>query len=448
MPSWSRFSVGRWTPRATAALLRRWLYSCVPFASRALELTFPQVYVSRFRRPYSRWLLAHYPSSARQERMREHLATLPYQPLISIILPVHNTPADFLAQAIESVRRQIYPQWELCIADDASNDPRVRLTLETHCRRDQRVRVLYRQHNGHIAAASNSALSLVTGTFVAQLDHDDLLAPHALYEIVRALNERPDADMLYSDEDKIDEFNHLGEPFFKPEWSPDSFLSRMYTCHLAVFRTSVVRAIGGFREHLSGAEDYDLGRRVGASNQDVLNNEGKVARYTAQVFVGSAAIAPGALPRRSADPQYRLRRPDGNRDLHPAARVHQRGRPHEVRGEGAAVPQGERESHHHCPTAAQLSPRYGECSIYFVMAFATCVPTVLDKCRSLPVDAMISDPIFTSIHAITINAPPEQVWPWIAQMGGGRAGGTAEMRLTTWHASYKRRARVPDRYPR
>ena len=163
-----------------------------------------------------------------------------------------------MQEAIESVIHQIYPHWELCIADDASTAPHVREILEHYQAQDDRIKVTFRATNGHISHCSNSALALATGEFIALLDHDDCLTPDALYEVALLINRQPEADMIYSDEDKLDEQGLLRDPFFKPDWCPDSFLTRMYTCHLGVYRRAIVTAIGGFRVGLEGSQDYDL----------------------------------------------------------------------------------------------------------------------------------------------------------------------------------------------
>jgi glycosyltransferase involved in cell wall biosynthesis len=181
-----------------------------------------------------------------------------YQPTISIVVPVYNPDRAFLAAAIESVLAQIYPHWELCLADDQSSQPHVREVLEHYQAQDSRIKVVFREENGHISRASNSALELATGDFVALLDHDDAIAPQALYEVVSYLNAHPNTDMIYTDEDKIDEGDRRFDPFFKPDWCPDSFLSRMYTCHFGVYRRAIVEQIGGFRVGFEGAQDYDF----------------------------------------------------------------------------------------------------------------------------------------------------------------------------------------------
>ncbi len=184
------------------------------------------------------------------------------RPLISVIMPVYNTPRPWLIRALDSVRDQIYPNWELCVADDASTEPHVAEILRDYARRDARIKTVFRETNGHISAASNSALELATGEFCALLDHDDELPQHALAEIIYALEARPDLEFIYTDEDKIDESGHRSDPYFKPDWNPDLLLGQNYTCHFSVFRTARLRAIGGFREGLEGSQDWDLTLRA------------------------------------------------------------------------------------------------------------------------------------------------------------------------------------------
>jgi Predicted glycosyltransferases len=178
--------------------------------------------------------------------------------MISIIMPVYNTPETFLREAIQSVLDQVYTNWELCIADDASTASHIKPILEEYQQQDSRIKVVFRTKNGHISVTSNSALELATGEFIGLLDHDDVLTPDALYEVVSLLNQHPVADMIYSDEDKLNEKGELTGHFFKPDWCPDSFLSRMYTCHFGVYRREIINQIGGFRIGYEGSQDYDL----------------------------------------------------------------------------------------------------------------------------------------------------------------------------------------------
>ena len=185
------------------------------------------------------------------------------QTRFSVVMPVYETPEPLLRKAIDSVRRQLYPRWELCIADDASKAPHVRRVLEEAMRDDARIKVTFREQNGHISAASNSALTLASGDWVALLDHDDELAEHALYMMAEEIAAHPDADLVYSDEDKIDHGGRRFDPHLKPDWNPDLFWSQNYLAHLCVLRRSRVVEVGGFREGFEGSQDYDLYLRAG-----------------------------------------------------------------------------------------------------------------------------------------------------------------------------------------
>jgi GT2 family glycosyltransferase len=184
-----------------------------------------------------------------------------YTPKISIIMPVWNTNPAELRSAIESVEAQTYPFWELCICDDGSDRPGVLECLKRFNGLDTRVRVRHASSRAGIAVASNTALAMATGDFVAFLDHDDELAPQALEKVVEALNADPSLDLIYTDEDHIEDGRRV-QPRFKPEWSPDLFLSYNYLCHFCVIRRSVVVEAGGLRQGFEGAQDYDLLLRV------------------------------------------------------------------------------------------------------------------------------------------------------------------------------------------
>jgi GT2 family glycosyltransferase/glycosyltransferase involved in cell wall biosynthesis/predicted nucleic acid-binding Zn-ribbon protein len=212
---------------------------------------------------YAAWVAAYdslTPELA--DQIRTKLAGLTRRPLISVLMPVYNTPEKWLVRAIESVRRQLYDNWELCIADDASKEPHVRRILERYQKKDPRIKVVYRENNGHISAASNSALALAHGEFLALLDHDDEIRPHALACVALELDAHPEADLVYSDEDKIDENGHRYDQYFKPDWNPDLFLVQNYVSHLGVYRTLLVREVGGFRVGYEGSQDWDLAMRV------------------------------------------------------------------------------------------------------------------------------------------------------------------------------------------
>jgi GT2 family glycosyltransferase len=215
-------------------------------------------------------------------------------PRFSILTPVHETPAPVLRKMMRSVRRQSFDAWELCLVDDGSRQPHVRQILAAAAAADPRVRVVHREENGGIVAASNDALALARGEFVALLDHDDELHPDALALVANALGAEPEADYVYTDEDKIDLRGHHFAPFFKPDWSPERMRCQMYTCHLSVLRRSLVEEVGGFDEEFQGSQDWDLVLRVTERARRVVH----VPRvlYHWRVLETSAAAAAEAKP--------------------------------------------------------------------------------------------------------------------------------------------------------
>lgn len=187
---------------------------------------------------------------------------LSYSPLISVVVPVYNVDSQLLRECIESVLAQTYTNWQLCIADDASSWQSVKEVLNEY-EKNPKVKIVYRKENGHISKATNSALSIAEGEYVSFMDCDDTLAPNALFEVAKKLNENPRLDFIYSDEDKINESGSKRHyPHFKAEWSPDTFMSLMYTSHLGTYRKSLVEEVGMLREGFEGAQDYDLTLRI------------------------------------------------------------------------------------------------------------------------------------------------------------------------------------------
>ncbi|RIX44169.1 MAG: glycosyltransferase [Rhodocyclales bacterium GT-UBC] len=193
--------------------------------------------------------------------LRPNIGTWALQPLLSIVMPVYNPPLPLLREAIQSVQAQIYPHWELCIADDASPGDAVWDFLRAEAAADERIRIVRRAENGHISQASNSALALVSGEFVVLMDNDDLLPPDALYWVAEAVNRRPGVQMIYSDEDKLDANGRRFGGYLKPDWNYTLFLGQNLFSHLGVFRTALMREVGGFRKGLEGSQDYDLALR-------------------------------------------------------------------------------------------------------------------------------------------------------------------------------------------
>lgn len=210
--------------------------------------------------PYTRWCW--------HNRLTPRLRTVLQQdadalgraggPLISVLVPAYNTPEKYLRELLDSLRQQIYPRWELCIADDASPQPHVRRMLEEAARLDPRIKPVFRTENGHISRATNSAFDLATGEFVALLDHDDLLPHDALLHVAQAIARHPTAGYLYTDEDKIDDHGRRFDPQFKGGWSPEMAITHNYTHHLTVIRRAIVEKAGRLRPEFNGAQDIDL----------------------------------------------------------------------------------------------------------------------------------------------------------------------------------------------
>ena len=212
---------------------------------------------------YLQWLEEFFPSSTqRYDQLRGYMRDWTYQPLISIVVPVYNPRIDWLIQAIDSVRNQIYPHWEICLADDASTHPEVRTILGELSKEDSRIRVAFRPENGHISAATNSAIELARGDYLGFLDQDDLLALEALFWVVEALQESPRPKFLFSDEDKVDENGKRFAPFFKCDLNRELLLSQNMVTHFAVYESRLIESLGGCRIGFEGAQDYDLTLRA------------------------------------------------------------------------------------------------------------------------------------------------------------------------------------------
>ncbi|MHB8190849.1 MAG: glycosyltransferase family 2 protein [Ferrimicrobium sp.] len=208
---------------------------------------------------YQRWIDCFDTiTEADRSAIRAQIADWVDPPTISIVMPVYNTPRAFLEAAIESVRTQLYPNWELCIADDASTAEHIRPMLDHYAAQDPRIKVLFRETNGHICAASNSALTLATGDYVGLLDHDDELSEHALYWMVNEILAHPETELIYSDLDKITTRGERLDPYFKPDWNPDLLLGQNYVIHFLVIKRTQVLECGGFRKGFEGSQDWDL----------------------------------------------------------------------------------------------------------------------------------------------------------------------------------------------
>lgn len=238
---------------------------------------------------YEVWLEKNKLTPEKVEAMAKEQQDFAYKPKISIITPVYNTDERWLRKAIESVRAQIYPNWELCLVDDGSTKPDVKAVLEEYRRIDDRIKVEFLEKNGGIAEATNRALAMATGEFVGFLDHDDELTLDALFEVVKLLNQNSELDIIYSDEDKIDQNGRRCDPFFKPDWSPDLLLSTNYICHFLVIRKSLIEKVGRLRRGFDGAQDYDLLLRV-TEHTNRIAHIPKVL-YSWRKVPGSAALS-------------------------------------------------------------------------------------------------------------------------------------------------------------
>ncbi|MGD9897385.1 MAG: glycosyltransferase, partial [Candidatus Methylacidiphilaceae bacterium] len=246
---------------------------------------------------YGNWLAAYQRfDEADREAIRREIEDFPRRPLLSVVMPVFNTPERWLQRAIDSLREQLYPDWELCIADDGSRADHIRPLLERNRERDSRIRVAFRAESGGIAAASNSALALAKGEWIVLVDHDDELPEEAFYLVVREILRDPALRLLYSDEDKIDEAGRRFGPYFKPDFSYDLLLSENCISHLGVYHGDLLRSLGGFREGFDGSQDYDLALRF------VERVEPRQIRHIPRILYHWRAIETSAAMRVQAKP--------------------------------------------------------------------------------------------------------------------------------------------------
>ncbi len=243
---------------------------------------------------YATWLEWNRWSDRRAAWLAARLASTVSLPTISIVMPVYRPDRKWLDRAIATVEAQVHARWELCIADDASGDTALTRHLESLAARDPRIKVVSRAENGNISRATNSAAELATGDFLLFLDQDDELAPDALGEIVLALAAEPEADLLYTDDDKVDVDGHRYAPQFKPDWSPELLLSYMYFSHAFVVRRTLFAALGGFRAGFEGSQDYDFALRASERAQRVVHVP--LVLYHWRATPGSTATSGAAKP--------------------------------------------------------------------------------------------------------------------------------------------------------
>ena len=245
---------------------------------------------------YAEWIAQNEAPAHLYSHFKEKSLAWQYQPLVSVVMPTYNSPLHFLAQAIESVQAQVYPNWQLCIADDASTHTEVHAFLKEAAQKDARISIVLRSQNGHISESSNSALEIAKGEWVALLDHDDLLHPMALYELVNTLQSHPEAQVVFSDEDKIDEKGERFGPYFKTDYNPELMWAQNMISHLGCYKKSTLDAIGGFRKGFEGSQDYDLALRVIQRSKPYQIVHIPRVLYHWRAITGSTALAPNEKP--------------------------------------------------------------------------------------------------------------------------------------------------------
>lgn len=246
--------------------------------------------------PYKVWLEFNRWNSRSEALLRKRLSNFKKSlPKISVVMPVYNPPVEYLERAVASVCSQVYENWELCIADDASTDPGVQQALERIKASDPRIRAVYRKTNGNISLATNSAAELASGEFLLFLDNDDELTPDALGEVASYIGNRPETDFLYSDDDKIGTDGERFAPQFKPDWSPELLLSYMYMSHLIVVRRELFEKLGGMRVGYEGSQDYDFALRATEKARHVGHIP--LVLYHWRVLPGSTAMSGDAKPK-------------------------------------------------------------------------------------------------------------------------------------------------------
>lgn len=220
---------------------------------------------------YIEWFDKHKATEEQLDRQRKISKDFKYRPLISILLPTYNTNPTYLRSCIDSVLSQSYDNWELCISDDNSTSEQTKDVIKEYVEKYDNIIVTFRKENGHISKSSNTALSMAKGDYISLLDHDDILPPNALFEVVNAINKNPEVDLIYTDEDKIDhEGNHI-EPFFKPDWSPDFMNSCNMITHFATMKANIIRGVNGFTVGTHGAQDWDLFLKIAAKTNNIYH---------------------------------------------------------------------------------------------------------------------------------------------------------------------------------
>lgn len=262
----------------------------IPLPEKALVAVPPRRPLDR----YAAWIEEHEPDAATLENQRRVSAEFPLRVKISLLTPVYNTPANYLEEMFASVAAQTYDNWELCIIDGGSDRPETIETLARWEKSEPRIRIERLEENLGIAENTNRALALATGDLVACLDHDDLLAPFALFELAQAALDAPEADIFYSDEDRLSAEGKRHAPFFKPEWSPELLLASMYIGHLSAYRRSLALELGGFRKEFDMSQDYDFALRATERARAIHHIPHVLYHWREHAASGSVGGKPGA----------------------------------------------------------------------------------------------------------------------------------------------------------
>lgn len=262
---------------------------------RIKQFILKNVYFDRLIATYDSWIVENYPDTLDVLQQKNEIKTFTYTPLISITVPTYNTPEQFLHECIGSVLSQSYENWELVLVDDASPDSRVREIIEEYAAEDSRIKYRFLKKNHHIAGATNEAIKLSTGKYIGLFDHDDILWPNALYEVVKALNKEPTIDFLYTDEDKIvEKKSHHAEPFFKPDWSPSLLRTCNYITHFSVFSRQLLDQVGYENSNFNGAQDWEMIMRA-TRKASKIHHIPKIV-YSWRVHDNSTAKSMGSKP--------------------------------------------------------------------------------------------------------------------------------------------------------
>jgi hypothetical protein len=269
-------------------ILRRLLSPLKVFGNFKKKKIYELTYFTKEDVKYQKQVRKNRLTEKKIKALEKEIESFEFQPKISVVMPVYNVEQKWLEEAIESVFLQVYQNWELCIADDASPSPHIKEVLSFFKDHYERVKIKYLETNRGISGASNEALSLASGQYVALLDHDDVLSRDSLFEVVKLLNAHPEAELIYTDEDKLSMGGLHLRPVFKPDWDPDLFLTYNYICHLVVCKKELLERVGGFRSGFEGSQDYDLLLRL-TELTDKIFHIPKVL-YHWRMIPGSAAF--------------------------------------------------------------------------------------------------------------------------------------------------------------